>query len=137
MWNSSTIKSDHDFCGKINIFSRQINGFNKQILKSWFHGKFLRVIAISHCGKMIIALLTIYCHQNLFPSNQLFSNLFSKKRCFHEISSFPHWEFLVWKLREFSLAHFWQKIRESNGFTKCKLLKSWFDEIFLWIFDFT
>ena len=24
----------------------------------------------------------------------------------------------VWKLREFSLTHFWQKIRESNVFTK-------------------
>ena len=42
------------------------------------------------------------------------------------------------KLREFSLTHFWQKFRESNGFAKyCKLLKSWFDEIFLfprWLF---
>ena len=35
----------------------------------------------------------------------------------------------VWKLREFSLTHFWQKFRESNGFTN-KLPKSWFDEIF-------
>ena len=24
----------------------------------------------------------------------------------------------VWKLREFSLTHLWQKFRESNGFTK-------------------
>ena len=35
----------------------------------------------------------------------------------------------VWKLHEFSLTHFWQKFRESNGFTihSKKLLNSWFD----------
>ena len=35
------------------------------------------------------------------------------------------WLGTVWKLREFSLTHFWQKFRESNGV----VLKSWFDEI--------
>ena len=33
------------------------------------------------------------------------------------------------KLRKFTLTHFWQKSRESNGLLK-KLLNSWFDEIF-------
>ena len=40
----------------------------------------------------------------------------------------------MWKLREFSHLHFWQKFRESNGFANLKqlqLLKSWFDEISL------
>ena len=37
---------------------------------------------------------------------------------------FPHcetWitEFRLWKLREFSLTHFWQKFRENSGITKC------------------
>ena len=30
-------------------------------------------------------------------------------------STFPH---TVWKLRKITLTHFWQKFRESNGFTK-------------------
>ena len=33
------------------------------------------------------------------------------------------------KLRKFIVTHFWQKFRESSGYTK-KLLNSWFDEIF-------
>ena len=32
--------------------------------------------------------------------------------------------FTVWKLREFSLTHFWQKFRESNVFTKHSVEKS-------------
>ena len=36
----------------------------------------------------------------------------------------------MWKLRKFTLTHFWQIFREMNAFTKEKLLKSWFDEIF-------
>ena len=48
----------------------------------------------------------------------------------------------MWKLLWFSLTYFWQKYRESNVFTKEKLLKRWFDEIFfLWdetkVFVFT
>ena len=31
-----------------------------------------------------------------------------------------------------NLTHFLQKFRETNVFTKKKLLKSWFDEIFFW-----
>ena len=37
----------------------------------------------------------------------------------------------VWKLRKSSLTLSWQKFRESSRFTREKLLKSWFHEIFL------
>ena len=52
---------------------------------------------------------------------------FEKKRktCVGKICKIPHCtEFCahlhsaVWKLREFSLTHFWQKFRESSGFIK-------------------
>ena len=40
-------------------------------------------------------------------------------------------KFLLWKLLKFTiLSHFWQIFRESNDLLK-KLLKSWFDEIFI------
>ena len=39
----------------------------------------------------------------------------------------------MWKSRKFSLTHFiCQKFRESNGFTRDKLLKRWFDEKKIW-----
>ena len=61
----------------------------------------------------------------VFSSNQLFSNFFSKaiaftkflrKKCEREFLEFLHCAVL--KLRNFSLTLFWQKFRESNGFTK-------------------
>ena len=39
--------SDHDFCGKIIILSVKSTNLLKKLLKSWFHGKFLSVIAFS------------------------------------------------------------------------------------------
>ena len=56
------------------------------------------------------------------------------RRWFHEIffgeaaRVFPQ----SWKLREFSLTHFWQKFRKSNGLITYNKVKSWFDEIFYW-----
>ena len=50
-------------------------------------------------------------------SNQLFSNFVSKAITFTEFLPNKDLTVTVWKLREFSLMHFWQKIRESNGFT--------------------
>ena len=69
-------------------------------------------------------------HTEKSPSNQLFSNFFSKTVTFTKFllkefeSKFP--EFLhtvthmhtVWKLQKFSLTLFSQIFRESNGFTK-------------------
>ena len=81
----------------------------------------------------------ILSHWKKISSNQLFSNFFSKtidftkflpKKYEREFLQFPHcgvvkyyktgWLILrtVWKLRKFTLAHFWQKIHESNVFTK-------------------
>ena len=39
-----TIKSDHDFCGKINIFPVKSTFLLKKLLMSWFHGKFLSTV---------------------------------------------------------------------------------------------
>ena len=54
VWKSA-IKSDHDFCAKINIFSVKSTLLLKKLLKSWFDGKFLNVIAFSstfpHCER--------------------------------------------------------------------------------------
>ena len=47
LWKNTT-KSDHNFCGKINIFSVKSTFLPKKILRSWFHGKFLSVIAFSN-----------------------------------------------------------------------------------------
>ena len=47
VWKS-TIKNDHDICGKVNNFFRQINAYTKErFLKSWFHGKLFS--AAAHC----------------------------------------------------------------------------------------
>ena len=68
----------------------------------------------------------ILSHQKNISSNQLFSNLFSKTVTFtkfllkireSKFFIFPQCV-TVWKLREFSLTHFWQKFRESNSFAK-------------------
>ena len=54
-------------------------------------------------------------------------------RCFHVM-----WGFCtVWKLREFTLTHFWQKFRKSNGLITYNKVKSWFDEIFYWWENFS
>ena len=50
------IKSDHEFCGKINIFTVKSTLLLKKLLKSWFHENFLSMIAFSctlqssHCS---------------------------------------------------------------------------------------
>ena len=41
VWKS-TIKCDHDFYGKINIFSVKSTFLLKKLLRSWFHEFFLR-----------------------------------------------------------------------------------------------
>ena len=72
--------------------------------------------------------LKIYCHPRKISSNRLFSIFFSKNvsftkffqkyvtvnfRNFHTV----YYLFTVWKLRKFTLTHFWQKFRETNVFT--------------------
>ena len=37
---------------------------------------------------------------------------------FSFLEKFREFKYTVWKLRKFSLTHFWQKFRESNGFAK-------------------
>ena len=56
--------------------------------------------------------------------NRRFKKIFhqNQSKKFREMKSFSFGRFCinaftVWKLREFSLTYFWQKFRESNGFT--------------------
>ena len=53
VWKS-TIKCDHDFCVKINIFSVKSTFLLRKLLKNWFHEFFFSVIAIystfPHCA---------------------------------------------------------------------------------------
>ena len=61
---------------------------------------------------------------NCFCIRRFFIDLTEKNVCFY---------LTVWKLREFSLTHFWQKFRENNVFTNEVNTNSWFDEIcFQW-----
>ena len=56
-----TIKRDHYFYGKFNIFFAKSTSLLKKLLKSWFHGNFLSVIAfyaiyfstLWHCNMLI------------------------------------------------------------------------------------
>ena len=47
------------------------------------------------------------------------TKLFSRNFCEKIVTvKFCFYKCTVWKLLQFSLIHFWQKIRGSNGFTK-------------------
>ena len=55
--------------------------------------------------------------QKNISSNQLFSNLIVKLLISRNVCQKGVFS-TVWKLRKFSLTHFWQKFRESNGFIR-------------------
>ena len=52
VWKS-TIKSDHDFSGKINTFSVKSTFLLKKLLKNWFHG-------ISYCKKLCTYIFVLF-----------------------------------------------------------------------------
>ena len=109
-------------------FSTEIDLFTKS------RNKYVRNIA-ENCSEQ--RSLNVYLY---LIFRYLFDSLFSRKKCYHHVKaiflkkfreikslSFPekvfffvkmHWCCTLWKLREFSLTHFWQKFRESNGFIK-------------------
>ena len=61
-----------------------------------------------HCDGGIVDIAKDY-------SPKIFANVFKGKNFFFNKRNEIH---TVWKLREITLTHFWQKFRESNGFTK-------------------
>ena len=79
----------------------------------------------AHCGKMKNLL-----SPNFFPSNQLFSDLFSKCIAFTKFLpknvrvNFCNFHTVLWNDRFFN-----KNFRENNVYI-LKLLNSWFDEIF-------
>ena len=73
---------------------------------------------VSQCGKM----KNLVSPKNI-SSNQLFSIFYSKNITFTKFLP-------KMREREITVTLFWQKIRENNVFSK-KILKSWFDEIFM------
>ena len=73
-------KSDHDFCAKINIFpSNQV--LLKKLLKSWFHGKFLSLIAFSfpHCDLRKLQTRLDFTEKNTLQLLQIKSYLFDRE----------------------------------------------------------
>ena len=51
VWKS-TIKNDHDICGKVNNFFRQINAYTKEVSKELISRKIVFCCCTLHCGKI-------------------------------------------------------------------------------------
>ena len=127
--------SETQWCGETRnshqkIF-RQINSLLTYLVKP--------LLSRNICQKCVIAnsrnFHTVHCAMHNFTAATIFSQIFrqinvllknftinwfdGKNLHGSESLVFPHYDvhITVWKLREFSLTHFWQKFRESNGFT--------------------
>ena len=70
-----TIKRDHDFYGKINIFSVKATYLLKKLLKSWFHEIFWewsRFIVLFHTHSVVISKISPHDFLAKIPSKYFF-----------------------------------------------------------------
>ena len=129
-------------CGKCgNSLSRffgknfvKVTVLLKKLLKSWFHENFFQWERISRFSTLCsVEKWKIYSHWNFFPSNQLFSDLFSKCVAFTKFLPKKRESNFTWfrhcavlKLRNF-LSRFFGKNSVKARHLLNKSLKSLFD----------
>ena len=95
------------WCNSVHDFTEFFSRLKTRILLNtvWKNGKFgLTEKIFRQINSLVICLV-----------KRLLSRNFCRKSVRLKFHNFHN---VVWKLREFSLTHFWQKFRESDGFTR-------------------